>query len=451
MASLFPTQMDCEAITDTALRILEIFGIEVQSTEMEQRLLAHGLFKNNRGRLCIPADLTRDFIQKVTPTPSPSAPPVSAYAEIVEGRFLDPFDGEYKPWTKERLLYCVKLCEQLPDIDGITMLGCPISGMNRREQMLEERLFCWNYGVAPGGSIWGAEYCEPLYRLYQAYAELQKTDITQLFHATVFLISPLCFGREEAEQFLWFYDRDIRLNLGVMSSIGGSAPLLSANAMALHLAEALFIGLVNFFFFGTAHVTLAGNLGTMDIKTGTFKFGRPESVFFNNAVAVLSRHLGTDLYLHTGLTDAAVPSQQAAFEKAVSCVYAAAAGYPVNFVAGLIATDEVFSPIQLVLDGEMKRYLQHIQQPIEWNTDACLSDLEQALEYGSFLATEQTASDCRLHAWIPKIFPACSLKMGQRSDIENARKLLKELNGAPEPHPRLTPAEEQLLRKAARC
>lgn len=449
MPSLFPATSECASILNTACRILETTGIEIQSAAMETQLLSHGLYKNSRGRLCVPSDITRDFFKKVTPHPPTAQPPFTAFAEIVEGRFLDPFDDEYKPWTRERLLYCVKLAEQLPAIDGITMLGCPIEGLNRREQMLEERLFCWNYGAAPGGSIWGVEYCEPLYRLYRAYAELQKTDITQLFHATVFLISPLCFGREEAEQFLWFYERGIRLNLGVMSSIGGSAPLNPAGAMALHLAEALFIGLVNSFFFGTAHVTLAGNLGTMDMKTGTFKFGRPESVFFSNAVTALARQLGTDLYLHTGLTDAVSPSPQAAFEKAVSCLYAAAAGYPANFAAGLIATDEVFSPLQLVLDGEMKRYLQHIHRPVSWAPDACLADLEQALKCGSFLATEQTARDCRRHSWIPQIFPAESFKMQPRSDTANARALLRELDGRPDPRPRLTAAEEKLLRRAA--
>ncbi len=449
MLSRIPTQEDSRQILKTACRILRTVGVEVQSPRMRELLLARGCCQNAQGRVCVPAELAEDFLRRVAPSPPTASRPFTAYAEICEGQYLDPFDDTYKPWTWERLLFCVKLSRELEDIDGITMLGCPVANMKRRDQIIEERLFCWKYGAAPGGSIWNAAYCEPLYRLYEAYARLRGEDIQQLFQATVFLISPLCFGREEGEQMLWFRDRGIRLNLGVMSSIGGSAPLRPANTMAVHLAEALFVGLVNYLLFGTAHITLAGNHGVMDMQTGTFKFGRPESVFFNNAVAALARHLGTDLYLHTGLTDAVTPSPQAAFEKAVSCLCAAGIGYPANFVAGLIGTDEVFSPVQMVLDGEMKRYLAHIHRSVDWDTAGCLEDLQQALEYGSFLATEPTALDCRKHTWYPRAFPAESFKMGQPSCLQKARALIREIQARPDPEPLLTKKEEAFLRKAA--
>ena len=108
----------------------------------------------------------------------------------------------------------------------------------------------------------------------------------------------------------------------------------------------------------------------MDMRTAIRPYGRPEMAITNVMTAQLARHLGASFAGHGGLSDAKRPSVEAGAQKALTAIPTLLAGGHLWLDAGLLAIDEVCSPIQMVLDNEFISVLKHLVRPFAVDEEA---------------------------------------------------------------------------------
>ena len=84
----------------------------------------------------------------------------------------------------------------------------------------------------------------------------------------------------------------------------------------------------------------------------------------------------------------------------------ALAGSKMFYGGGLLSLDELFSPIQLVIDCEIRDYAQRLAAGFEFSEETlAIPVIEDALkEDGSFILQEQTLTQYQRMYWMPRLF-----------------------------------------------
>ena len=136
--------------------------------------------------------------------------------------------------------------------------------------------------------------------------------------------------------------------------------------------------------------------------------------------------MGASFGGHCGLSDAKVPGCEAGVQKLTSVLFNAAACGEGNFAAGLLGIDEIFSPIQMILEDEIVGSLKRICEGMD-TSDESLA-LDTILEEGPgamFLGTEHTLLNFRKALWEPNIWSKSMFSnwnSGRRkNDIDKAK------------------------------
>jgi trimethylamine:corrinoid methyltransferase-like protein len=143
------------------------------------------------------------------------------------------------------------------------------------------------------------------------------------------------------------------------------------------------------------------------MRSGLAAFGAPEYL-----VALLSRRRVREFYhlpcaySETMMTDAKCPDQQAAAEKAVLSACAAMAGFRAFESAGSLFIDEIFSPQQLLVDIEIKDYIQHALSGArrERSIDEIQELVSEGLDGNGFLGAPNTVDNWRSFYWRPSLY-----------------------------------------------
>jgi trimethylamine--corrinoid protein Co-methyltransferase len=415
-------------IRDGALRILVEMGMEIQN-EALLGILADAELRVDleTSRACFPAHIVDRYLAASQHQDwAKAAPRVSGSAGVYHSLYHDPVSGELVPWTEERLSTYFALARALPGLDGASMLGCRLA-VPPALSPLYERYYCWKYGAQEGGSIHLDALCPYLLDLYRARADAEHVPLAQVFRATVYLVPPLKLGRHEAYQVATFRQAGLRVRIGGgMLTMGATAPATLAGAVTLNLAEQLALNMLDWILFGERQLHLSCSIAPMDMRTAIRPFGRPEMAIANLMTAQLARSYGASFSGHAALTDAKLPSVEAGAQKATSGVATLLAGGNLWVDAGLLSIDQVCSPVQMVLDHEWMRGLQHMVQPFEISEETIgLDTILRAGPGGQYLDSLHTVQHFRHEIWDPEIWSRHMLHTwqdeGQRLDADVAR------------------------------
>lgn len=422
------TQTEIEKILYSAFHILHETGILIENEEILTKLKEFGgEIDTANQKVFFSKSFLERFVSDSIKIDWHERPiKFSAAAEIYQGYFLDPENDSFRDWTEKRLFDYVKLAKTLPHIDGISMLGCPLTEMPVHLQPLYEKLYCWKYGIKGGSSIWNTYLCPKIYDMWEVMAEESGKDIRDIYNGAVYLISPLKFGSVEAEQFMFFYKRGLATHVGTLGSLGGTVPVTLAGALALHLAEHLFINILNRAFFDTKTLYFSNSISVLDMSAAVFQYGRPEQTLLNIAGAQIAKYLGANFNGHSGLSDAKVPSCEAGIQKVSSVIFNAASGGRGNIAAGLLGADEIFSPIQMVLDDEITGALNRISSGFEVNDETLALDVIKSVgNGGNFLGTDHTALNFRSSLWQTAVWSREMYTVwkdnGKKIDVDRAK------------------------------
>ncbi len=352
-------------------------------------------------------------------------------AGLYHGLFHDPASGQLVPWTEERLAYYFALGRELEHIEGVSMLGSRLPGPPNLEP-LYERYYCWKYGAREGGSIYLDEICPYLYELYQIRADQQGASIQTVFDATVYLVPPMKLGRHEAYQVQYFRERGLHVGIGDMFALGGTAPVTYASAVTLNWAENIALAILDWAWFGIKRLHLGTSIAAMDMKTMIYPFGRPAMAISAVISAQIARHFGVSFSGHGGLSDSKLPSVESGAQKAYTAMATLLAGGSFWMDAGLLSTDEVYSPIQMILDNELLSALKQFTKTFDVTEESIsLETIFEAGPGGGFIDKMHTARNFRTELWQPKIWSRTMLgpwqTAGSKLDVDIAREIALDI------------------------
>lgn len=426
----FTEDSDIESIAETSFRILNDCGVSVEHEKLAKIICEYNpqKIRLSGGRIYLNTGFVRDWFMSFKNTGAIARKPeISASAEIYNGPYLDPYDGEFKEWDEERLLSYIKLAKKLPHIGSASMLGCPLSGLSPRKIPLVEKLYAFKYGMGGSASIWDISLCPAIYEIWEAYAEDRGTDIANVFYAAVYLVSPLKMGYIESEQVLWFRERGLKVGVGNLMTVGLSAPVTPAGSLALYIAEQLFLSVMHAALYGGKHFGLGCSIAVADMQTCAFQYGRPERLLMNNALSDIASYYNIPFGGGAGLSDAKVPSYEAGVQKVSAVIANIMKGRNGYIAAGLLSIDEVHSPVQMVLDNEATGYIKRICRGFDIGESELAFETIAACVKDNSLFIEQphTVENARNCLWEPLIFSREAFsawhKNGGKTDYERAR------------------------------
>jgi trimethylamine--corrinoid protein Co-methyltransferase len=425
-----------------ALRILTEMGMEIQNHRLLEACASAGLpvdFDSQRVRF--PSAYVEQFIAEAEKFNWEKATPsIDGSAGIYNSLYHDPESGQLVPWTEERLAFYFSLAGAQTNVNGARMLGSRLNPGPAVLEPLYERYYCWKYSAHESGSIYMDEVCPYLLELYQALADQRGVPVRDVFKAAVFLVPPFKLGVHEAYQLAYFWERGLHVSVSDMFAMGLSAPVTLAGAVTLNLAENFALRILEHVLYGTKSLNLGSVITALDMRTTIFPYGRPEITFTNLMTAQLARYYGASFTGIGGLSDAKLPSTEAGMQKVLTALPVIMVGGDLWTDAGLLSTDEVCSPIQLLFDNEylgaLKRFSHEFQV-----TDETLA-IETILKSGpggNFMTNRHTASHYRDELWQPSIWTRHLLgawqTAGSKLDVDVAREKIMEFKkrGVPAP------------------
>ncbi|MEA3400467.1 MAG: trimethylamine methyltransferase family protein, partial [Armatimonadota bacterium] len=384
------------------------------------------------------------------PNPPQATPTVRSVAGVSVGRVLDPQTGHYEPWTEPAFAEYVKLAHHLEHVQGASLLGCPFDYPHALHP-LYQRLVCYRHGARSGGSLWDARLLPFIEEMTAVIAQARSVPFGSEWNAAVYLQSPLKFGSVEAEHFAWCTERGYSCAVGHMMAAGATGPATIAGSVALFLAEHLFIALLRRAFYGDRRLRLHCSVSVLDMHGGIHAYGAPERPLANMMMAQMARHYGVPFSGHGGATDAKAPSVEAGAQKVLTCLPILLCGGSASISAGRLSSDEVYSPLQMVIDNELVGCLKRFAAGVEVSGETLAVDvIREVGPGGQFLDAEHTAEWFRREHWLPEVFTRQSLASwmqgDRRTDIDRAREVYDRLMALPDP-PRGDPAVIEKLQR----
>jgi len=436
------------------LRVLGEVGVRVEHPGVVDRLRAYGAVVGGDGqRVFLPHDLVEAAVEaQRSPQPPGRSPAVGLYCGIYNSVYLDTMSGELRPFDEPALADYIGLARRVAGPSAVGMLGLPFLPASTSGSTLPllEKLFCWKWGANPDGSVHLTALCEPLMDLFRCHADATGRALDEVFVATGYLISPLRLARPECEQLLYFAERGLRMGIGHMPSQGGSVPVSFAGAVALTVAERLFLHILELAMWGDGRLGLGSVVTTMDYRRCVSCLGRPEMHRITAALADMARFYGCDAWGGTALSDAKTPSCEAGAQKAIGTLAGALAAGSATIAAGLLAMDEVCSPVQMVMDADIAAAVNvTLARPSLDGLDAAVEEIARVGPGGSFIATDETARTYRRELWEPRTWEHLSLAgwaaAAKGSDVDRAKARALELMQAHPPTPLISEEHEREL------
>jgi trimethylamine--corrinoid protein Co-methyltransferase len=442
------------------VRILSHTGLVVENGELWDLLAEHGAEASTSDyRVRFTEPLIERFLAESDRVDYlDTRPAIRGQAGVYQGWYLDPESDELRPFTESSLVGYIRLAHRLEHVTGIHMQNLPLAAA-RATEPLELKIFAWRHGAHPVGSIQLTALCPYLEELYQIKADADGRPLAETFQGSAFMISPLRIPAHEAEQVMYFRARGLPVRMSNMITAGGTGPVTLAGCVALNLAECVALGFVHRALFGDRHWHLGGSISPLDMRTLIQPYGRPEMLLANLANLQLARHYQVSGGVHAGLTDAKRPSHEAAAQKLLTALPCALAGNA-NLEPGLLSIDEVFSPVQMVLDNEVLGAIGQVMRGFAVDEESLAVDLiDEVGPGGLFTDREHTARHFRRSQWEPTVW---SREMVQgwlagdgKIDAERAVDRWRDLMAQPEPEPGITPELEvrlwDVVRRAERA
>jgi trimethylamine--corrinoid protein Co-methyltransferase len=321
---------------------------------------------------------------------------VNSYSMFVH----DPDTDQVVKYDTPRLIEMTKLMDSLAG-DGVLNAppGFPMDEPPDLQSIAQ-------YRIATLYARQGATPVDPTsVRTVDYLLEMAEVMGEPVSHLYVWVPSPLRLGGESLDVVLACQDRLSSISVGSMPCAGATAPLQPFGALALASAELIGAMIVVQMVTGKP-TSFQVPLLPFDLHAGAMVFGSPELFLYSMLSSDMNCFYGHPWNPAPAsiMTMAKRPDQQAAAEKAGIMISGALLGARSFYWGGTLSLDEIFSPIQLLMDCEIRDWVQQAVRGIWLGEEAVenwLSEIEAGLKQG-FMALDSTLDYHKLYTWYPK-------------------------------------------------
>ncbi len=430
-----------EEITLAAFDLLETVGIAVPNPDMADALKKAGVSFSAKGRAVIPKGESHSFLEVLRQNNGLLIKETEAKlsAQKLRGvqcsyalRRLDPFTEEVSPFDTDALIqdtqFCAKVAEAFSSRFAPFAPGTPADVDPALDSLLKYKISAQH---APGTipieptSLLSAQYMFEM-------AQVMNQPIKRL---PVYTITPLCLAGESAEMVWRFKDKLEDFYVFAMPALGSTAPLSVSGSLALCLAEVLGAGLLMHKLTGLP-CYLKPNINPFDLQAMQYAFGTPQKFVYERlAEDFTAQLLGTPPNIHSINihTAAGASDAQSALEKVSIMTAGAFTGATLFYCIGTLSVDEVFSPVELILDClRLKQVEGLLEAPVLEFLEGFAEEAAQCLDSG-FLLSENTLDNYRAYLDYSPYFNRGNKKSpsGQDFMLEEAKKEARRLYEAP--------------------
>lgn len=319
-------------------------------------------------------------------------------------RYSDLYNDKIRDAQSPDLVDMVKLADSF-GLSGVNPLT-PVDLAPHIKEVAIHKLCIENGQDIGCGIMNSADQAEFIYDMNEVVG--RKTSFS------LWTISPLQLGNDSLEMCIRLGKKNnIQVRVTNMPMLGATSSVRLGEAFCQSIAELLGALTVAFFLVGKEKIDfrLHTLIYPFDMRLGNCIYGSPES----NLMDLLSMQI-SDFY---GLPKGPVRGYkslgkghdiESAVERAVGVFAAALNGWTEFFAAGRTCNDEVFSPIQLVIDIEILHYVQRFMDSYGLgnisDTDALISKIEEARNgTKTFLEQEETVQQVYAdNYWYPELF-----------------------------------------------
>ncbi|RPJ49732.1 MAG: hypothetical protein EHM21_06430, partial [Chloroflexi bacterium] len=310
--------------------------------------------------------------------------------------------GEVVPYTTERLVDMTKFIDSLAE-EGVG--GAP-PGIPR--DVPPDLQPIAQYRIAARYARQGATPVDPTSprtaRFIMEMAQVMGHPVRGL---PVYIPTPLRLGGESLDVVMACLDQLDHISVSSMPSTGTTAPIHPFGGLALACAE-LIGGMIAVKILTGKPVTFYANIFPSDLREGSMVFGSPENRLYQMLGSDFNRFYGWQPgqapdNIHVM---AKLPNCQSAAEKAAIMSLGAFLGARHFSCAGTLSLDEIFSPEQLLVDCEIRDWVQRGLQGVwmgEEAVDDWLAEIRAGVQ-GGFMACDSTLDHYRAHTWYPRWF-----------------------------------------------
>lgn len=419
-----------EQIDEAAQSILERTGIKIDSPEALAHLKRFGCQVDEATCLVkVPRQLSRQVIAKMRQDylrpDRPERMPVryshvrfrptehQVHADFTVSTggfccFLHDLEGRRRPANRDDVLCAINMVNHLEQID---YTGLPVSDQSvpaqHRPVVMAAELVKWTRKIGGIETFIAADvrWIHEIAQVVAGSAEAFRRCPALVGYAEV--RSPLCFDRNMVEIFLEYLKLGVPQTVDTMPAGGSTAPVTAAGVLALGIAETLAAVVLAYAVRDDAVIAMDIIPSYADMHTGLFKYaGGDRCQLLMARVQLLSEYYGCPTGVHGGKTDSCYYNQQTGAEKMATMLLPVLAGAVGIGTVGHLENAVTFSPLQLVIDNELVRYVRRaIGTPLVVDQETLATDLVHAVgPGGNYLSELHTARHFRQELLLSPLF-----------------------------------------------
>ena len=388
--------LDGKKINDifySALKILNEIGIECRHKKTIDLLQQNGKITYKNERIHFDPDAMEEFfhskVKSFTDTAIDENMDFKMGSHWHAWELCDPITNMPRPATLDEAAQMARLSEMLGGN------GCPIpvapGGINPRLNTLTSEKIALLNTKKLGGALTAtdSEEIKILSQMHQAAGRKYTLGLEGL-------ISPLKVNSKVMDVYFEHCNStelDISI-MGIIPMAGATAPLVFPANLSLMLADALGLDYIMQTISNGKHGSFSFRLDPFDFKSGNIVFGSPAWCVYRQAISELWEGLmGKPMIGGVFRSNSKTVGSQAMMERTASAIWQALLGVRAFSAVGQLSVDEVYSPVQAILDRELLKYLRNIfyGNKSGWAEDIDIIALvKEGIEDGGFIGHDTT-------------------------------------------------------------
>lgn len=343
-------------------------------------------------------------------------------------RTIDAFTGEMRETRVEDIALGAKVAHGLPHIDWVMPMGSSQDVDPLLADVYEFEAVVTNttkpivfIGYSPRG----------LEMVYEMAAEvaggLSELQARPFLLAYPEPISPLTYPEEVVDRIFVVADLNLPQIPGPAVQPGGTGPVTLAGTLAQLIAEALMgVVLVQLRQPG-APCFLGGNIGVLDMSTGSMSITAPEMSLGLAAYAEVAQSMGLPTWGLAGSTDSKLLDAQAGIESTFSILAQGLAGLNLIHDVGYMDMGMACSAEMLVMGDEVIGMTKRFIRGIEVNADTVARDvIERVGPGGHYLDDDHTYNRFREALWMPQLLTRKDYTTWKAEGAKNMQQRVRE-------------------------